>query len=164
MAQAVAALAGVRARTQGEPVKIGFLVGTRRYVSRWPRFLLGSRLRIHVRQDFEAGNGLSVFACRIAPRRRGSCRRRSERVPTCRSDRVPGGRGSMKRTVLVTGSSRGIGRACALRLARDGFDIVLHCRRRREDAEQIAGEIAAAGREVRILQFDVSDRAEHGRR
>jgi predicted hotdog family 3-hydroxylacyl-ACP dehydratase len=66
MAQAVAALAGVRARTQGEPVKIGFLVGTRRYVSRWPRFLLGSRLRIHVRQDFEAGNGLSVFACRIA--------------------------------------------------------------------------------------------------
>jgi len=65
MGQAVAAYAGLQARAQGEPVKIGFLVGTRRYVSRWPRFPLGSRLRIHVRHECEAGNGLSAFACRI---------------------------------------------------------------------------------------------------
>jgi 3-oxoacyl-[acyl-carrier protein] reductase len=58
----------------------------------------------------------------------------------------------------VTGSSRGIGRACALRLARDGFDIILHCRIRREDAQRVAEEIAAAEREVRILQFDVTNR------
>uniref|UniRef100_UPI0025CE640C SDR family NAD(P)-dependent oxidoreductase n=1 Tax=uncultured Microbulbifer sp. TaxID=348147 RepID=UPI0025CE640C len=64
----------------------------------------------------------------------------------------------MSEWVLVTGSSRGIGRAIALRLAKDGFNIVLHCRSRREEAEQVAAEIAALGRESRILQFDIVDR------
>lgn len=64
----------------------------------------------------------------------------------------------MSNWVLVTGSSRGIGRAIALRLANDGFNIVLHCRSRREEAEQVAGELATLGRESRILQFDILDR------
>ncbi|HVY80806.1 MAG TPA: 3-oxoacyl-ACP reductase FabG [Steroidobacteraceae bacterium] len=64
----------------------------------------------------------------------------------------------MKRTVLVTGSSRGIGRAIALRLARDGYDIVVHCRSRREEADTAAAEVAALGRAARVLQFDVTDR------
>jgi 3-oxoacyl-[acyl-carrier protein] reductase len=64
----------------------------------------------------------------------------------------------MSRAVLVTGSSRGIGRACAMRLARDGFDIILHCRSRREAVQKVAEDIAALGRGVRILQFDVTDR------
>jgi 3-oxoacyl-[acyl-carrier protein] reductase len=63
------------------------------------------------------------------------------------------------RTVLVTGSSRGIGRAIALRLARDGFSIVLHCRHSRDEAERAQHEIAAAGGSARILSFDVADRA-----
>lgn len=62
--------------------------------------------------------------------------------------------------ILVTGSSRGIGRAIALRLAQAGFDIALHCRSRRDEAEQVAEQISALGRQVQILQFDVSDRAQ----
>jgi len=69
------------------------------------------------------------------------------------------GSGAAGKTVLVTGSSRGIGRAIALRLARDGFDVVVHCRSRRAEADAVAAEIAALGRKSRVLQFDVVDRA-----
>ena len=65
----------------------------------------------------------------------------------------------MSDPILVTGSSRGIGRAIALRLARAGFDLVLHCRSRRDEAEAVQAEILALGQQARILQFDVSDRA-----
>jgi 3-oxoacyl-[acyl-carrier protein] reductase len=63
------------------------------------------------------------------------------------------------RRVLVTGGSRGIGRAVALRLARDGFAVTLNFRSRREDAESACKEIAAAGAEATLLPFDVADRA-----
>jgi 3-oxoacyl-[acyl-carrier protein] reductase len=65
----------------------------------------------------------------------------------------------MTETVLVTGSSRGIGRAIALRLARDGFDLVVHCRSRRSEADAVQREVSALGRACRVLQFDVRDRA-----
>lgn len=64
----------------------------------------------------------------------------------------------MTDSVLVTGSSRGIGRAIALRLARAGYDLVLHCRSRRVDAEAVRVEIETLGRQARILQFDIADR------
>jgi 3-oxoacyl-[acyl-carrier protein] reductase len=61
-------------------------------------------------------------------------------------------------TVLVTGSSRGIGRAIALRLANDGYDVVVHCRSRRAEADQVAEGIRHMGRRARVLQFDLGDR------
>lgn len=61
--------------------------------------------------------------------------------------------------VLVTGSSRGIGRGIAMRLARDGYDVVVHCRSRLAEAESVAAEIRGLGRGARCLQFDVADRA-----
>ncbi len=65
----------------------------------------------------------------------------------------------MTEAVFITGSSRGIGRAIALRLAREGYDIVVHCRTRRADAEQVAADVIGIGRLARVLQFDVTDRA-----
>ncbi|MCU1721992.1 3-oxoacyl-ACP reductase FabG [Pseudomonas sp. 5P_5.1_Bac1] len=65
----------------------------------------------------------------------------------------------MTDTILVTGSSRGIGRAIALRLARAGHDLVLHCRSGRAEAEAVAEEVRALGQQARVLQFDVADRA-----
>jgi NAD(P)-dependent dehydrogenase (short-subunit alcohol dehydrogenase family) len=55
-------------------------------------------------------------------------------------------------TALVTGGSRGIGRAVALTLAREGAEIFLHYHRNREAAESVAREIAGP---VRLLQADV---------
>ena len=65
----------------------------------------------------------------------------------------------MTDTILVTGSSRGIGRAIALRLARAGFDLVLHCRSGRNEADAVAEEVRGLGQQARVLQFDVADRA-----
>lgn len=61
-------------------------------------------------------------------------------------------------TVLVTGASRGIGRAIALRIARDGFHVVVHCRSRIEEAQDVVAQIQALGRQARVLMFDVADR------
>ncbi len=68
----------------------------------------------------------------------------------------------MSESVLVTGSSRGIGRAIALRLARDGFDLIVHCRDRVAEAERVANEVRAEGRAARVLRFDVTDRKQCG--
>lgn len=64
----------------------------------------------------------------------------------------------MSDTVLVTGSSRGIGKAIAMRLARNGYDLVLHCRSNRSQADALLAPIKELGRDARVLQFDISDR------
>lgn len=60
--------------------------------------------------------------------------------------------------VLVTGSSRGIGRAIAERLAADGHPVVLHCRSGIDKAEQVKAGIEQNGGRAEILPFDVADR------
>jgi 3-oxoacyl-[acyl-carrier protein] reductase len=61
-------------------------------------------------------------------------------------------------TVLVTGSSRGIGRAIALRLARAGFALVVHGRATSAALDETIAQIAAVGGSARALHFDVADR------
>ena len=64
----------------------------------------------------------------------------------------------MAKEVLITGSSRGIGKACAIYLAKNGFNIVLHCNKNISKAEKVLTEIKEIGVNGRILQFDVKDR------
>lgn len=64
----------------------------------------------------------------------------------------------MAKEVLITGSSRGIGKACAIYLAKNGFDIVLHCNKNISKAEEVLTEIKEIGVNGRILQFDIKDR------
>jgi 3-oxoacyl-[acyl-carrier protein] reductase len=69
----------------------------------------------------------------------------------------------MSDAVLVTGSSRGIGKAIALAVAAAGYPVVLHCRSRVSEAEAVREVIEADGGVARVLQFDVADR-DHCRR
>jgi 3-oxoacyl-[acyl-carrier protein] reductase len=64
----------------------------------------------------------------------------------------------MARRVLVTGSSRGIGKAIALELAKDGFDIAVHCRSGVSEAEAVIDSISKLGAKASLLQFDIADR------
>ena len=65
MAQAIAAYAGYVAQMNGDSVKVGFLLGTRRYECMRPYFSLGDQLRIEVKHLFQAENGLGSFECTI---------------------------------------------------------------------------------------------------
>ena len=62
------------------------------------------------------------------------------------------------KVALVTGSSRGIGRACALRLAEAGADLIVNYVTSQASAEQLAERILTLGRRVAVVKADVSER------
>lgn len=63
--------------------------------------------------------------------------------------------------VLVTGALRGIGRACCLRLARDGYEVVINYRGENgEKADELRAEIERDGGSASLIKFDIADRDE----
>jgi len=64
----------------------------------------------------------------------------------------------MARRILVTGASKGIGRAIAMRLAAKDLDITVHYNRDKAAADEVCSEIAKAGATARAISFDIADR------
>lgn len=64
------------------------------------------------------------------------------------------------KVALVTGGSRGIGRGCALALARSGADVIVNYVSRKDAADEVVKQIEAMGRRAIAVQADVADRAQ----
>jgi predicted hotdog family 3-hydroxylacyl-ACP dehydratase len=65
MAQSVAAYAGCQARTRGEPVALGFLLGSRKFECNVEHFPAGAELTIHALRSLQDDNGMGIFECRL---------------------------------------------------------------------------------------------------
>jgi glucose 1-dehydrogenase len=70
------------------------------------------------------------------------------------------GRKLQGKAAVITGGDRGIGRAIALRLASEGADVAFSYRANRTGAEEVTGEISAAGRKAHAFQADLGDPAQ----
>ncbi len=67
---------------------------------------------------------------------------------------------AIPRTALVTGAGRRLGRALALALADEGYDVAVHCRNSLEEANAVAAEIVAKGRRATVVQADLAEEAQ----
>ncbi|MGC4010244.1 MAG: hotdog family protein [Pseudomonas sp.] len=65
MAQSIAAYAGCQARSRGEPVELGFLLGTRQYQCNVASFPAGAQLTLHAIRTLQDDNGMGVFECHL---------------------------------------------------------------------------------------------------
>ncbi|HEX5355083.1 MAG TPA: SDR family oxidoreductase [Aquabacterium sp.] len=65
----------------------------------------------------------------------------------------------VRRVALVTGAAKRLGREIALTLARQGWDVAVHCRQSRDEADATADDIRALGRQACVLSADLSDEA-----
>ncbi|MCY1187113.1 hypothetical protein D9M73_280550 [compost metagenome] len=65
MAQGVAAFAGCRARMRGDPVTLGFLLGTRKFECNVEHFPVGAQLSIQAIRSLEDENGMGIFECHL---------------------------------------------------------------------------------------------------
>lgn len=64
---------------------------------------------------------------------------------------------NFEKIALITGSSRGIGAACAKRLARDGYKVAIHYSTSKDRAEKVKSEVLDLGGVAEIFQYDLSD-------
>lgn len=64
MAQTIAAWAGYQAVQENRPVRIGFLLGTRKFEAHQPHLRVGSLIRVEARCELQGDNGLGMFDCR----------------------------------------------------------------------------------------------------
>lgn len=65
LAQAIGAFAGLQERLKGDSPKLGFLLGTRKYLCSTDYFLPGDELKLKVIRNMQAENGLSAFECHL---------------------------------------------------------------------------------------------------
>jgi 3-oxoacyl-[acyl-carrier protein] reductase len=78
-------------------------------------------------------------------------------MPSTKLSAMRGGKLPASRKALVTGASRGIGAATALKLAQRGFDVALNFRSKAPRAEQVAEQIGALGRTALMAQADITN-------
>jgi predicted hotdog family 3-hydroxylacyl-ACP dehydratase len=65
MAQSVAAFAGCQARLRGDPVALGFLLGTRKFECNVEQFPVGAELSIRATRSLEDESGMGIFECHL---------------------------------------------------------------------------------------------------